>query len=1068
MTRLFHLSTLALILTAGEALSVPGGQQSLPCVMQGAATPSSTLESLATNFTNVRGVNYIPTYRSLAGTPGFYGVSNPTAMWHFYDPTGGTSNEVANQLRDLKDMGVNSIRVFLSHLYWLHHPVDFQTKLQHFLGLCQQVGLWVMPVLWDDHSLSALPPDYLNYSALTNFEKWQRSPGSSVGTTMVVGLPDPGGYYFLIDQYLLDAATAAASSGVVFLWDVMNEPEPSVKWQRLLIERALQTLKLASLPTTVGAKAWPSDTVAFPYHVQLANDPNLDVLSFHPYGHNRETVQTFFDAAMNALTTPKPLLVNEVGAPGLVQPYRDVIEIMDQVKWKDAQSEVIGAGFMAFKGTIGWEGGNHPYNQGSGFFYFDGTCRDVADCVAFREAALSDGIPMDALTSAFCEKQPGATGYIDKVVPGYLAQRDWAWIDRVFEMDSSSWSALSLPEAAEILAFFDTFALFSVWNPSRAAEYPFPVPPTWLTSYTALSTAAASAPDLPTALAALDIVRNYLKPFKGTGSWINIRQAITPGTYSNILAFDFNGNTLPSVTIKAPFSNLHRFTVADREFVVAGAYNGILFLDATDPFSGQVWFFVDNHLSTHRGFAAHAGFVYAGSGFQPGLRVFQVTVTGGSPSIVDTNPGGYLYNGAADPLGDPMGTGTGVSPRLTVDGVNGTLYVPSTPPATVGGHRPLKIFDISSTTGQLSLLGVWQGSPIPSDSFDVHLHHPPGTSPGTTWAYVSSYSPSNYEVIYVLDVTTLPTSGNQNWVPANWTGWVSPFLNPNLPGNPPYDAHSAWVTPDSSYLYESYADLFVAVYDLQSSAYQPGPQGFQASPPPFLPWSYPNIGSVHHLHGLGFTGYLAHWERGVVIADLERDGQGVPTGVTPLAKELTLVQTDEVPGPGTHKGVFAIDTSSDPGILYATDRFNGLFVLQADLAHVNRFATATTPAGATSDVRITLEGNPPHIGATIPVTVRNVPAGQSGYVEVTLTTLTTPIDLNNNPAASVWKWLDSSTQLVLLGFTDANGDGTEDVSLPIPGVTPLGLRLYAQAFTLPSAGGAWTGASRPIWFGVGH
>jgi hypothetical protein len=153
-------------------------------------------EPIPTDLHNVRGINYIPTYRSLTEAtrmpPGFRDVASPVAMWRFYDrDPQGTAGEVAEQLDWIKGLGLNAVRVWLSFPVWYADRGLSQNRMvdnfAHFLSLCEDRQLYVVPVLFDAHCYGADPctePDYQDPLGEApphrNIGHWAPSPGPTL------------------------------------------------------------------------------------------------------------------------------------------------------------------------------------------------------------------------------------------------------------------------------------------------------------------------------------------------------------------------------------------------------------------------------------------------------------------------------------------------------------------------------------------------------------------------------------------------------------------------------------------------------------------------------------------------------------------------------------------------------------------------------------------------------------------------------------------------------------------------------------------------------------------------
>ena len=89
-------------------------------------------EPIRSDYTNLRGMNYIPSY-----------AGSSIGIWNLYD-----AELVARELRHTRRLGANSVRVWLSYWSWYHQPEEFLESFRHLLHTCESLGLYLMPVLW--------------------------------------------------------------------------------------------------------------------------------------------------------------------------------------------------------------------------------------------------------------------------------------------------------------------------------------------------------------------------------------------------------------------------------------------------------------------------------------------------------------------------------------------------------------------------------------------------------------------------------------------------------------------------------------------------------------------------------------------------------------------------------------------------------------------------------------------------------------------------------------------------------------------------------------------------------
>ncbi len=423
------LATLSAILTVAVASHAPA---------QAPACPPGW-ECIRADFRNLRGINYVPVFPQLAGTAGYHGVASPTALWHFYHQHPQNTARIDEQLDWVKRCGFNAVRVFLSSPAWTHYrnnPVNGQNQFllnfADFVTRCHAKQLYVVPVFWSDvavHGNQAIEPDFNDPVGLaaapgadSNVSYWHRDPGNTA-IIFTQALQRQGSPFVatLAGQYVAEcvAAVPAASADAILLWDAMNEPAPLTAVfgdRELWVSDTLATIK--SAPSTNGVSrrtTWSFQvTDEYDQSVNLARDPNCDVLSLHPYGHTRATITSFvYDATFETATSVfgKPLICTEIGYPGGGSSYRDTV---GYCRWDPANSQSgvprpdldllnnttgeQGIGFMPWAFMIGQLDltipfvSNMPFKHGTGLFYHDGTVREIDAVGAFVELAVLQGI----------------------------------------------------------------------------------------------------------------------------------------------------------------------------------------------------------------------------------------------------------------------------------------------------------------------------------------------------------------------------------------------------------------------------------------------------------------------------------------------------------------------------------------------------------------------------------------------------------------------------------------------------------------------------------------------------
>jgi len=132
------------------------------------------------------------------------------------------------------------------------------------------------------------------------------------------------------------------------------------------------------------------------------------VLSYHPYGVYRRNVSepTQTARAIAAANGDKPILITELGFPGGGgQRYEDVLDyVRDE-----------GVGFFLWQAMIG-DHPEFPWQVGTGFFFVDGTIRDLEGVRAFQSLAAAQGFVAESYPHVGDERSPLWTSYAP--VPG--------------------------------------------------------------------------------------------------------------------------------------------------------------------------------------------------------------------------------------------------------------------------------------------------------------------------------------------------------------------------------------------------------------------------------------------------------------------------------------------------------------------------------------------------------------------------------------------------------------------------------------------------------------------------
>ncbi|MCC6784666.1 MAG: hypothetical protein IT457_17605 [Planctomycetes bacterium] len=336
-------------------------------------------EAIDPTYRNLRGFNYIATYSDIDTALGsadhpLADVASAPSMWFGFDPTGPSGAEVQAQLQRIKDIGANSIRVWLSYHYYHFAPQQMKTKFGAFLDMCDAIGLHVMPILWDNDFVE---PDYssLEGADYHNFAKWVRSPGQSVIQNL------QGALDATMTAYVQDMVGTGKVHPSLLIWNVMNEPQfehlttGGTNGQHTFVLNTLALIKGldASAKTCVSPPIWIMGGPDAPLYEIVANSPHLDALGTHFYGQLRADVEGVCLNASKASVGYKPVIVTECGYVGYGATYDSILNLVRGVPatFTHHPNNQAGVGFYLFEAYVGNAaiGPGHPYLLQEGLLY---------------------------------------------------------------------------------------------------------------------------------------------------------------------------------------------------------------------------------------------------------------------------------------------------------------------------------------------------------------------------------------------------------------------------------------------------------------------------------------------------------------------------------------------------------------------------------------------------------------------------------------------------------------------------------------------------------------------------
>lgn len=211
----------------------------------------------------IKGCNYLPRT-----------AVNMTEMWQAetFDP-----DTMDEELGWAREIGFNSVRVFIQYLVWQDDPEGLKARIDQFLSITDRHDMSVMLILFCDCAFSGKEP-YLGKQDEpvpgVHNSQWVPSPGLKRVTDRSVW-PD-------LKKYVQDIVGAFGNDRRVLIWDLYNEPgmsdmgENSIPLLRATFEWAREVGP--EQPLTAGPFAHE-----FTDNVSGAALDLSDVITFHNY-----------------------------------------------------------------------------------------------------------------------------------------------------------------------------------------------------------------------------------------------------------------------------------------------------------------------------------------------------------------------------------------------------------------------------------------------------------------------------------------------------------------------------------------------------------------------------------------------------------------------------------------------------------------------------------------------------------------------------------------------------------------------------------------------------------------
>lgn len=204
---------------------------------------------------------------------------NQIEMWgeDTFDP-----ETIDRELGYAKDLGFNTVRIFLHDLVWEADPSGFKKRLEEFLGICEKHQIKALVTFFTNGGTGIEPKleKQPEFRQGVHNSAWVQSPGASV-------VNDPSKWGRL-EKYIKDVIYSFRDDQRILLWCLYNEPESHklganslpllremFKWGREINPSQPLSSPIWQLPASPGTKL---DIVSF-------LGENCDVMTYHCYSN---------------------------------------------------------------------------------------------------------------------------------------------------------------------------------------------------------------------------------------------------------------------------------------------------------------------------------------------------------------------------------------------------------------------------------------------------------------------------------------------------------------------------------------------------------------------------------------------------------------------------------------------------------------------------------------------------------------------------------------------------------------------------------------------------------------
>ena len=303
----------------------------------------------------MRGANLIPTYPSLTNDPTYKGPTAGLVIWDKY-----VSADIKTQLAIYNQYHLNTGRMWLNYYAFLKNPVKFKNDFKDFVARLDEACINAVLIAYDWRFIDPPPGQ-----ETTATDTWYRNPTSADFSDPAFFTRPNGGYAY--QRVIVDAINEVNPQRIKIIIDICNEPDDTLHKDFLETAAAHFKTIAPSLPLTIGFAA------LLPGNPFVSN-PDIDILSTHPYSRLKQNMQHWLDLAEQANVSGKPIILTEFGEGNS---YRDDMLYLVQRFFDEGKRN----GFCFFQGIIGPGGKNGkqpPFASVGGVFHHDGSVRPGA------------------------------------------------------------------------------------------------------------------------------------------------------------------------------------------------------------------------------------------------------------------------------------------------------------------------------------------------------------------------------------------------------------------------------------------------------------------------------------------------------------------------------------------------------------------------------------------------------------------------------------------------------------------------------------------------------------------